>query len=72
MTPDPALDSYQAVLHFLRLSLAQLQHQLAISEKNKEPYSERVGRMRMLEELIKEQLPDGNTQNPRPATRETR
>jgi hypothetical protein len=42
--------------HFLRLSAAQVRYRLGMLE-SKETYSVRVARLRMLEELIKEQIP---------------
>ena len=61
-TPQSSLE------YFLRLAGAQLRNRLKDIE-SKEPYSERIGRMRLLEELIKEQLPD---ENPGSATGTTR
>ena len=54
--------------HFLKMSAAQLRHRLSLTEKN-ETYSERINRMRMLEELIKEQLPDENPGTPTSSAR---
>jgi hypothetical protein len=42
--------------HFLRLAAAQLQHRLKQVEAS-EPYSSHVNQVRMLAELIKEQMP---------------
>jgi len=43
--------------HFLRLASAQVRHRIKAIE-SKETYSVRVARLRMLEELIKEQIPN--------------
>ena len=42
--------------HFLSLAAAQLRHRLKGAEAS-EAYSERINRLRLLEELIKEQVP---------------
>lgn len=54
--------------HFLRLSAAQVRYRLDALEA-KETYSSRVARLRMLEELIKEQIPN---ENPGHSARQTR
>jgi hypothetical protein len=54
--------------HFLRLAAAQLKHRREDVELN-EPYSERINRMRLLEELIREQVPDENSHRPTRASR---
>ena len=54
--------------HFLRLAGAQLKSRREGAEKT-EPYSERINRMRLLEELIKEQVPDENPRHPTRASR---
>jgi hypothetical protein len=54
--------------HFLRVAAMQIRHRLksvASQEAGSEPYSERINQMRMLEELIKEQIPH---EDPRAAT----
>jgi hypothetical protein len=61
-------DSHHDLRHFLRLATLQLRHRLKTVETN-ELYSERVRRMRILEELLKEQAPD---ENPRSAVSTTR
>lgn len=53
-------DAEIALDHFLRLALAQLQSRLRATAVNGELNHE-VRRLRLLEELIKEQLPDENT-----------
>ena len=49
--------------HFLRLAAAQVRYRTAQLEA-KESYSQRVARLRLLEELIKEQIPNENLGNP--------
>jgi hypothetical protein len=44
--------------HFMRLSAAQVRYRLNTFAA--EGYSQRVARLRLLEELIKEQIPDEN------------
>lgn len=55
--------------HFLRLASAQVQHRLKVMATGNEPYSVRMARLRMLEELIKEQIPDEDPRSPARATR---
>lgn len=54
--------------HFLRLSAAQVRYRLNALEA-KETYSGNVARLRMLEELIKEQIPHENPGHPARQTR---
>jgi hypothetical protein len=54
--------------HFLRLAAAQVKHRREGIE-GQEPYSERINRMRLLEELIREQVPDENPRRPTRASR---
>lgn len=54
--------------HFLKLSLSQLRHRLREMEK-KEKYSESIARMRLLEELLKEQIPNENASHSTCASR---
>lgn len=61
---DPKRD----LQHFLRLSTAQVRHRLVEIEQ-KETYSPRINRLRMLEELIKEQVTDENPGHPTRTTR---
>lgn len=61
-------ESKKDLEHFLRLAHAQVRYRLKGIE-TKEPYSSRASRLRLLEELIKEQLPN---ENPGHSTRATR
>ncbi len=54
--------------HFLRLSAAQVRYRLGTLE-SKGTYSVRVARLRMLEELIKEQIPHEDTRRSAGQTR---
>jgi hypothetical protein len=61
-------DPHHDLKHFLRLATMQLQHRLKSVDPN-ESYSESVRRMRILEELLKEQVPDENSRNSARPTR---
>ena len=42
--------------HFLSLAAAQIKHRLKLTQAE-ESYSERINQLRLLEELVKEQVP---------------
>jgi hypothetical protein len=48
--------------HFLRLAAAQVRYRLVKSEAS-EPYSSQTARLRLLEELIMEQIPNEDTRS---------
>jgi hypothetical protein len=64
----PSPESLHDLHHFLRLATMQLRHRMKSLEQS-ESYSERARRMRLLEELLKEQLPDENAGSATGATR---
>jgi hypothetical protein len=60
----PNAQAEQDLLHFLRLASHQLRHRIR-TVASQDPQSPALRRMRLLEELLKEQMPDENT---RPTT----
>ena len=67
-TNEPVSSPGQDLQHFLRLAAAQVRHRLGRAGAN-EPYSSQTARLRLLEELIKEQIPH---EDPHPSARTPR
>ena len=63
-------ESEHALQHFLVLAAAQLRSQITRKEKN-QAYGEEIAQLRLLEELVKEQISDG-TKDPRSTTSPSR
>ncbi len=63
-------ESEHALQHFLMLAAAQLRSQIMRKEKN-QIYGEEIAKLRLLEELVKEQISDGK-KDPRSATGSSR
>ena len=61
MNPDEVTETKEKaqadLMHFLNLAAAQIKSKSKVIEQSGERYSERVNRLRVLEELIKEQAP---------------
>ena len=55
---DPKRD----LTHFLKLAAAQIRHRIREQSKN-EGHAQRTARLRLLEELIKEQIPNEDTRS---------
>lgn len=63
--PITADESSQALRHYLLLAAAQIRNKLS----NTNTYSDRVRSMRILEELIREQMPNENASHSTGTTR---
>lgn len=63
--PVTADESSQALRHFLLIAAAQIRNKLS----NTNSYSDRVRSMRILEELIREQMPNENASHSTGKTR---
>lgn len=67
MSDRPDSSPEVTLRHFLKLSLAQIESR--IKSKGSMKFDADLRRMRLLEELIKEQLPDENTRSATGASR---
>lgn len=61
-------DGWNDLIHFLKLASSQLGGRIQ-KESGKGPYSETLNRMRMLNELLNEQVPHEDTRPPARAAR---